>query len=214
MITSTRPRRRPRATRLKVGAVVGILSTVLLGVGALGVPTATALGPPSTTPPVVSYTTECNVLGVITVPLTVSTFEQAPGSVHAGRTLNLHAVRSTVEIPASFVNLALSLGVTSLSGQITTLDFDATNATPSMVNEAATPIDFGPVALVQDQPATITVPATPATVGPWTAADSGTITVSPGETDMTIDITSLSLELPLACTPNSPAPTLTTTVIR
>ena len=165
-------------------------------------------------PPVVPYTIECDVLGVITVPLTVGTFAQAPGSVLAGRPLNLHAVRSRVEIPASFVNLSLSLGVSSLSGQITTLDFDATNATPSVVNEAVTPIDFGPVALVQGQPATITVPNTPATVGPWTAGNTRTINVSPGETDMTIDIASLGLELALSCTPSSPVPTLSTTVIR
>ncbi len=214
MITFKGPHLRPRATRLKVGAAVAIVSTMLLGFGALGVPTATALGPPSTVPPVVPYTIECNVLGVITVPLTVSTFAQAPGSVHAGRPLNLHAVRSKVEIPASFVDLALSLGVSSLSGQFSALDFDATNATPSVVNEAATPIDFGPVALVQGQPATITVPRTPATVGPWTAANTGTISLSPGETDLTFDIVSLGLELPLACTPSSPVPTLATTVIR
>lgn len=214
MITFKGPHPRPRASRLKVGALAGIVSTVLLGFGALGVPTATALGPPSTVPPVVPYTIECNVLGVITVPLTVGTFAQAPGSVHAGKTLSLHAVRSKVEIPASFVDLALSLGVTSLSGQITALDFDATNATPSVVNEAATPIDFGPVPLVEGQPATITIPNTPATVGPWTAANTGTINVSPGDTDMTIDIASLGLELPLSCTPSSPVPTLGTTVIR
>ncbi len=202
-----------------MSAVVGIMSSVLLGIGALGVPTAAAqttntLGPPSTTPPVVSYTIACDVLGVITVPLTVHTFAQAPGSVHAGRPLSLHAVRSQVVIPASFVNLALSLGVSSLSGQITTLDFDATNATPSVVNEATAPIDFGPVALVQGQPATITVPNTPASVGPWTAAQTGTISLSPGDTDMTIDVASLGLELPLSCTPSSPVPTLATTVIR
>ena len=219
MITFKRPDLDRRAPRLKVGALVWIVSTVLVGVGALGVPAATAqstntLGPPSTTPPVVSYTIACNVLGVITVPLTVNTFAQAPGSVRAGRPLSLHAVRSKVEVPASFVNLALSLGVSSLSGQITALDFDATNATPAVVNEAATPIDFGPVALVQGQPATITVPSTPASVGPWTAANTGTISLSPGETDMTIDVASLGLELPLSCTPSSPVPTLATTVIR
>ncbi len=124
-------------------------------------------------------------------------------------------MRSKVEIPASFVNLALSLGVSSLSGQITALDFDATNATPAVVNEAATPIDFGPVALAQGQPAIITVPSTPASVGPWTAANTGTISLSPGETDITIDVASLGLELPLSCTPSSPVPTtLATTVIR
>lgn len=149
---------------------------------------------------------DCSVFG-LSVPLMVSTFDQGPGSVLAGQPVDLHAFRTEVSIPPSFVDLALGFGITTLSGTVTTLDFDATNATPTTVNAASSPMNFGPVPLTEGQPATFMVPPTPATVGPWIAGDGGTIDFTPGSIDLTV-------LLPISCEPSAPAPTLGTTVIR
>jgi hypothetical protein len=166
------------------------------------------LGPPSTTPPVANYTMSCSALGgLIKLPLQVGIFAQAPGSVRHGMTVDLHAVRTQVDIPVSFVNLALAFGLKSLSGDVTTMDFNATNTTSETVNAAATPIHFGPIALVKNQPATLTLPSTPTTVGPWTADSSGTIVYTPGPSSMTVLV-------PITCAPPAGAQPLAQTVIR
>jgi hypothetical protein len=183
------------------------MNLAILGIAAFSSSgTQADIGPPVGVPPVTIYTLNCSVPIIGNLPLSVGIFAQAPGSVQAGGSVSLHAVRAHVSIPTNLVNLALFFGITSLSGQITTLDFDATGATPSSVNLASTPISFGPVPLVENQPATFTVPVTPATVGPFTAGSSGTVTFTPGLTELTVI-------LPISCTPTAPA-ALATTVIR
>jgi hypothetical protein len=196
----------------RLGAMAALLSIPLLGFMSFapgaGAPlsSAGALGPPSGVPPVTTYTMDCAVPIIGTLPLQVSIFATAPGSVQAGRSVSLHAVRSTVAIPASLVDLALEFGITTLSGTISTVDFDATNATPAVLNSLSAPASFGPITLVEGQPATFQVPSTPQTVGPWTAGSSGnTITYTPGEVDLTV-------LLSFSCTPVSPAPLATTTI--
>ena len=154
-----------------------------------------------------SYTYSCTVPIIGTLPLTVSISAQAPESAHAGSPVSLHAVRGEIALPTNLVNLALAFGITSLSGQVTTLDFDATNATPTAVNAAPTPLNFGPIPLVENQPATLTIPDTPATVGPWTAGNSGGIAFTPGEIN-------LSALLPISCVPTGTVAPFATTVIR
>lgn len=215
-----RPRIRPTA-----GALIGVsvlMSTAMIGLGAVALTPATAqaattasapsIGPPSATPPVTNYSLKCTALGAIPLSIGVSAFAQAPGSVRAGHPLSLHAVRTQVTIPPTFVDLARSAGVTSLSGTLDTLNFNATNAAPATLNAAATPIDFGPVPLTEGQPATLTIPRTPENVGPWTAGSGGTIAFTPGATDMVVHV--LGLSAPISCAPAAPVPTLATTVIR
>jgi hypothetical protein len=197
---------------------VGLAVMIATALFALGVTSATAgaqtsstaslLAPPSSNPHVHTYTVNCSVLGILTVPLTISTFDTSPGSVGTGQPVDLFAVRSHVSIPPSLVDLALAFGVTSLSGSITTLDFNATNATPSTVNAASSAIGFGPLPLTEGQAATFTVPSAPATFGPWVAgAAGGTIDFTPGAIDLTVLV-------PISCVPATPLPTLGHTVIR
>jgi hypothetical protein len=127
--------------------------------------------------------------------------------VQAGRQLALHAFRIQVQLPVSLVNQLLGFGQSSLSGNIGAVDFDATDATPAVINAAASPLPFGPVALVANQPATFTVPTAPTNVGPWTAGSSGSIAITPGPIVFNLDIGLF------VCTPNPPAP-FATTIIR
>ena len=158
-------------------ARLGGSSTVLVGVGALGVPAATAqttntLGPPSTTPAgrLLHHCVQrprgdhgsahgehlCSGSGL-------SACREAPrASMRCEAKWRSRPASSTWHCPwVSVPSVARSPFLTSTQR----------NATPTVVNEAASPIDFGPVALVPGHPATITVPSTPASVGPWTAAE-------------------------------------------
>lgn len=202
--------------KLATGIIATIMSTALLGfagLAALAAPagassgTPTSLGPPSTVPPVTNYALTCDVLGIFKIHLGTSTFTEAPRATQPGGSVNLTAFRSTVSIPASFVDLAIAfLGVHSLSGDITTLDVNATNTTNGTVNAAATEIPFT-VQLTEGQPASFTIPNTPATVGPWTAGSSGTIVFTPGTVVLTLH------GIPVTCNPPSTAPSLAMTAI-
>lgn len=195
----------------KMGGAAAITATAALGSLAMASGPAGALGPPSTVPPVTTYTSNCNVLGIIEFPVTVSTFAAVPGGTSSGGTVDLHAFRSTVSVPASFVDLGIELlGLTSLSGQITAVNINATNTINGTVNATPTAIPFS-ATLTEGQPANLSFLSTPATVGPWTAASSGTITYTPGELDFSVS--ALGLSIPVICTPASPMPTFGTTVI-
>jgi len=199
-------------TAAKAGGAVAIAATGVLGGLAIGGGPAGAVGPPLSVPPVSVYTSDCSVLGIISFPVTVSTFTAVPGGTAAGAPVNLQAFRSTVTVPASFVDLGISLlGLTSLNGQLTTVDINASNTTNGTVNAVSAPTPFS-VTLTQGQPANVTLPSTPATVGPWTAGSSGTtITYTPGTLDFSVS--ALGLSIPIVCTPESGAQAFGTTVI-
>jgi hypothetical protein len=203
--------RRVSSRTAKAGGAVAIAATAVLGGLALASGPAGALGPPLSVPTQTAYTSSCSVLGIINFPVTVTTFAAVPGGTSAGGTVNLQAFRSTVTVPASFVDLGISLlGLTSLNGQLTTVDINATNTTNGTVNAVPTPEPFS-VTLTEGQPANVTLPTTPATVGPWTAGNIGTITYTPGE--LAFSVSALGLSIPIVCTPESPAPAFGTTAI-
>lgn len=204
----------------KMKMVTGI-ATVLFGTSLLGfagpaasaarvgATSASAPGPalPSRVPLVTSYTMNCSALGgLIHFPTSVSTSTRAPGATLAGHSVDLVGFQTTVSVPADFVNLLLEVGLTSLSGQVTTLDVNATNTINGTVNIAAMPLDFT-VPLTRNQPASFTIPNTPARIGPWTAGSSGTIVFSPGQMD-------LKASVAITCSAPSPTPTLGMTAIR
>lgn len=214
----TNHRRNGVVTKRRAAAVAGVaaLSLAVLGAGpamaqaTAGSATGSAAIPPSKNPHVQTYPFSC-FFGLFQV--NVSIFATAPGSVQAGQPVSLQAVRSQVQIPTGLVDTLLSVfpTLTSLSGQFTQLDFQATNATPGTLDSATTPLPFT-VPLVAGQPATITIPATDtSTVGPWTAGPNGTISFTPGASVMTL--TPLG-SLPISCAPPSGPTPLATTVIR
>ena len=160
-------------------------------------------------PPVTTYTENCTVLGFLTVPVTVNFFGRAPGATHPGAPVDLSGVRNTVTVPASFVNQAIELlGLTSLTGQITTSDINGTNTTQGTVNTIPTPIPFT-AKLTEGQPAIFQFPSSPVTVGSWTAGGSGTIIFTPGDLDVTLTAPNgltASVSCAVATTPHSVPP--------
>lgn len=202
---------RAAATVAKVGGAAAVTAAALLGSLAMTGGPASALGPPAGVPPVTSYSDTCSVAGVINFGVTVDFFGQAPGATHPGRSVDLHAVRSTATIPASFVNLAVGvLHLSSLNFTIIAANINATNTVEGTENTLPAPVTVN-VALTAGQPASFQIPTTPATVGPWTAGSSGTITFTPGKVIETVTV--FGLTLPVTCSPTS-EPVLGTTVIR
>lgn len=168
-------RARPRYARSVL--LAGLLSTAGL---AVAVPAASAaIVPPASASPrftlTVPYLCSFPLLGSQTLEATVSGL--APQSVAPGQTFRLTDVQSTMTVPASLVD-ALLLAHTTVSGTITTWSFRVRRATPHYVNGANPALSFGPVPLTSGEPAAITAPSAPATLGPFTAGKSGDITIS------------------------------------
>jgi hypothetical protein len=194
-----------------VGVAAVFTATAMLSSLAISSGPAGAVGPKGNQPAVMTYTVNCPVL-FATVPVTVNFFGRAPGATPPGAPVVLSGVRITVSLPASVVNLSIQeLGFTSLGAQITADNINATNTTEGTVNATPTPVTFT-VTLIPNQPFVHQVLSTPATVGPWTAGGSGTITFTPGDLDVTL-VAPGGLSESSSCTPAT-TPTLATTVIR
>jgi hypothetical protein len=124
--------------------------------------------------------------------------------VAAGGTVQLTGVQLTTAIPANIVTEIVNLlHLTSFTGTVATLDFDATGATPASVNGAGSGISFT-IPFVAGQPAPLTIPSSPESIGPFTAGKSGTIVLSPGTIVITTIIGPLSYSID--CAPPSSLP--------
>ncbi len=159
---------------------------------------------PRTSSVSLTYSCAVPVAGTQTFPATASA--TPPASVGAGASFSVPGYTLSVTMPASFVNLLISLKASSLSGTIGPADVVATGASPATVNVAPTPVPFS-VALVSNQPATLALPAVAA--GPFTASPSGTAVISPGP--VTINGTFPVLgATSIPCTVAAPVPTVAT----
>jgi hypothetical protein len=129
--------------------------------------------------------------GSITSPVKVT--GTTPATVTPGGSVNLTGAQITVSIPAAFVNdIIQSTGANSASGEVTTLDFSSTDAEVATINAASTPIPFGPIGLASGTALLIAFPASPLTVGTWSANGRGTMSFSPGDAAFTISVTGYS----------------------
>ncbi|MGO9558327.1 MAG: IPT/TIG domain-containing protein [Acidimicrobiales bacterium] len=154
----------------------------------------------------IDYTCAFPGIGNQTIPITVA--GTAPTSVSPGQTFSITGVQSTTVLPASVVNSLLSL-TSAAQGNVTDFEVDATDATPASINGAATPIPFGPVPLKKNKTATVIAPATPESVGPFTAGSNGTISLFPGDITLVspLDVGGTTINATIRCTPPSPLPT-------
>lgn len=182
---------------LRACAVAGALATA--GMAGIGLAASPASAQTTVTVP---YTCTFPILGAESVNVGIT--ETAPASVAPGATFNLTGVQSTTVIPGSLTS-TLVLIESSLSGTVNTFDVNAQNATPATLNGAATPISFGPIPLTSGQPASVVAPATPETVGPFTAGSSGSVVLSPGDINIETDLSGTAYNVP--CTPPTTIPT-------
>ncbi len=170
-----------------VGTVLSIseaASGVTMSSITLGNSAATSVAVPAAVPFKASYTYSCiaPVIGAISLPITVS--GKVDPVVTNGQKFDLEDVQTTSVIPASLVNTALFFGLKTLSGEVTTFNVHVAGAKPTLLNAAGTGLKFGPVTLKSGTPVTLTLPATPADLGPFTAS-GGLVTFTPGSLDLT-----------------------------
>jgi len=129
---------------------------------------------------------KCRIASALTQSLDTVIHETAPAWVLSGKKLSLTHLQVSVVLPASLVNLLIEFEhVTSLTGALTTIDFHASGATPATLNAPpASGWGFN-VPVTKNKAATITVPRSPANLGPFTTARRGTVSIKPGNFKMT-----------------------------
>jgi hypothetical protein len=197
--------------RSKLPGVARVAMSASLALGAAGaLGAAFALGtaaPAGAATVSMTYTCPIVVSGsTLTSPsFPISFTATAPSSVTPGGSVTLTDMQATATIPASLVTLLVSaLGVTSFGGTVKSVDFNATGATPATINGAPSAGFTFSVAVKSGQTASITVPTSPETVGPWTAGSSGTVVITPGDLDITSNVKGTAATID--CTPPSSIP--------
>jgi hypothetical protein len=190
----------PRVARAAMSA-----SLALGAVGALGAAVALGTAAPAGAATVsMTYTCPIVVSGsTLTSPsFPIAITGTAPASVAPGGSVTLTDVQAVATIPASLVTLLVSaLGVTSFGGTVTAVDFNAAGGTPATINGAPSAGFSFSVKVHSGQTASITVPSSPETVGPWTAGSSGSLVITPGDIDISSNVK--GTKATIDCTPPS-----------
>ncbi|MGH9303433.1 MAG: DUF6801 domain-containing protein [Acidimicrobiales bacterium] len=193
-------RRVVRAFRA-AGIAAGIATGGLIGTLAGGVfGAATASGAPSATMPVVSSSTlnadyDCRFPVIGRQTLAVAITGRLPMALTKGESFSVRDVQVSVNLPASVVGAFLRLGG-SLRGRITELVFLTHHASPSSLNVARGPINFGPVPLASGQAAVIAGPVPPLVIGPFSASRSGPVRLIPERLSILTDLGTISCIAP------------------
>jgi hypothetical protein len=149
--------------------------------------------------------------------LSVTTQGAPPLQVPPGATFSMPLFQTVVTIPAS-------VSCTSASGSLTILDIDATEGTTRQtvnpVTSAAPSYQFGPIALTENTPIVLSLPATPATIGTFTAGTASPIQFTPGAeltslaANLMFTCSGISVPGTLACTVAAPANAFATTTVQ
>jgi hypothetical protein len=162
------------------------------------------------------------ILGAEDVTLALTIQGTLPATEAPSATFSMTQFQIVATLPGSFTTEVTGAGYTSMSGQGTTLDI-VNQKTSGTVNPAAgsnSAYAFGPITLVSGQAVVVSLPATAATIGTWTAASTtGSMSFVPGALDMTLVFSGTDGELgspltiPVTCAaPASPAVFAITTV--
>jgi hypothetical protein len=138
---------------------------------------------------------ECTVgdLGGVQMDGTIT--GQLPGILPTGLPYTIDAASGSLDLPSTVVDqlLAEQPDATQVAGAITTLDIDATNSSPSVLNVAATPIDVPAQPVRSGQGLSVPIPASGTmTVGPFTAGSVGATTLTWGASGGTLTLLSAS----------------------
>ena len=137
----------------------------------------------------------------------------AVGTVVApGQQFYLTEVRGGLEVPAIFMTLASIVGATTIDASVTTLNINSTDASPAVLNAAATPINVNGVPVTSGHSAAVTAPPTGTlTIGPFTAGASGIADLSIGNISATITLLNSSggtVLFPITVNCTAPSPTV------
>jgi hypothetical protein len=169
-----------------------------------GVTTTPTTGPGGTVPPTQPgpYELYCPgtpvgniVLNNVTTSGTIS-----PATPSAGTQFDLTGYTSAVDLPTSIVSAAAALGNSAITGTAVT-KVDATGATPASISSGELAINAPIPSPVPSSGLTLNLPASPATLGPFTATGGAiTLTVDPA-ISLALDVSGSTLNL--TCTPYS-----------
>ncbi len=192
--------------------VATIASTALMGVGMAGGLALAGSAPAGASSSTAVMTYNCVFPLIKGQPIQIGVYYTAPASVAPGATFSVTAVQSKTTLPGSLVSLIMSaFKVSKIGGTVTTFDINANGASPSTVNAASTPFSFS-YNTQQNVPVTIVTPSAPlASVGPFTAGTSGSVTLSPG--DINISATVGTSKVSVDCTPPATLPAGASVVI-
>ncbi|HEV2361015.1 MAG TPA: DUF6801 domain-containing protein [Acidimicrobiales bacterium] len=190
-------RKRSNAMRVATAATSAALALGLGGAMAAGLALA-APGVAGAASGTVNYACTFPVINkTYTIPITMSA--TVPASVTPGQTFSITGFQTTSVIPAAVVNVFVFLKYSDLAGTVTSFTVNATGATPASLNAAATPFSFK-VPIQQSAAATIVTPTTPISVGPFTAGSSGTVSIVPGNVEISSKVGSSTVNVPCTTT--------------
>ncbi|HYA69665.1 MAG TPA: hypothetical protein VED63_13115, partial [Acidimicrobiales bacterium] len=188
-----------RGRRVAVAVMMGLGAASGGIVLALSGPAGTAFA--DTTPPYEEFCPGTPV-GDIAINGAVTTGTITPASPASGATFNVTNYQTTLTIPSAISQASAALGNSALAGTAQTT-VDATGATPASIPSA--PITFTN-SLASPLPAngiTLDLPATPATIGPFTAS-GGAISITQGsQASLTVTVSGSAIALKCTAYPNN-----------
>jgi len=185
-------RMRRRVATVVAGVVATGGSVVLLGV-------ATASPAFADSQPYELYCPKTPV-GNIALNGVITTGKITPAAPSGGGSFTLTDYQSTVVLPTQIVTAAAALGNSAIVGTAAE-QIDATGATPAKISGGSLTINTPIPSPVPPAGLTLTLPSTPSTVGPFTAAAGGgaiSLTVDPA---VSLTLVVSGSNLMLTCTP-------------
>ena len=141
------------------------------------------------------------VLNEVTTTATLSPADPSPG-----QQFNVTNYQAQVPLPAAIASAAAALGNLSISGQASGT-IDAAGASPASVPTGPMNFDVPLPNPIPDSGVTLTVPSTPATIGPFTATSNAITIAQNGNIDLTLVISGSDLGLSCTAYPDDSAPT-------
>ncbi|WP_019630411.1 hypothetical protein [Actinomadura atramentaria] len=209
---------RPKTPRtLRRAALALATAAALLTPAVTALPSANAI-PPDDLPPVGVDTGRfklpiaCTInfagaLPVLWLPLDVDIQGVAPVQLGPGQEFWLTQGAGSITFPDWLTSLAPILGIDKADATISDMSIGATNSTPNAVNIAKDPISIKDIPIVAGKPLKVGLPAAgqqPFDVGPYTAPQSGKVTLGFNSAFAKVDLKSswgFSLPITADCKP-------------
>jgi hypothetical protein len=144
-------------------------------------------------------------VGDIALNNATATATITPASPASGQQFNVTNFQVTVNLPSNIVGAAAALGNSAITGQAIA-QIDATGATPANIKSSPYPINAPIPSPVPAAGLNLLLPATPTTVGPFTAS-GGPITLTlDSSAQISVTVSGSSLNLTCTAYPNNTVP--------
>ena len=145
-------------------------------------------------------------VGNIALNNATTTATLSPADPSAGSQFNVTGYQTMVDLPSSIASAAAALGNSTLSGTATT-SIDATGATPSSISTGTMSFDVPIPSPVPPSGLPLVIPASPTTIGPFTASGGGIIVTQDAAIQLSLEVSGSTLDLNCKAYPNNLEPT-------